>query len=100
MLLRGESLSQGTLVLVKPGKPGFGPVAEFITPGPTVALAAEAEPAAAAVPAHAGATGQAETPPGTIRGGCGPELRQNVVHGSDALDTPEREFKIFFPELV
>jgi nucleoside-diphosphate kinase len=71
-------------------KPFFGPVVDFITSGPAVALVAEGE---RAIEAFRGL-------PGTIRGDYALEVGENIVHGSDSPESAQREIKIFFPELV
>jgi nucleoside-diphosphate kinase len=82
------------------GKPFFGPVVDFITSAPLVALVAEGERAIEAFRGLAGATDPVKAVPGTIRGDYALEVRQNMVHGSDSPESAEREIKIFFPELV
>jgi nucleoside-diphosphate kinase len=82
------------------GKPFFGPVVEFITSGPAVAIVAEGERAIEAFRALAGATDPVKALPGTIRGDYALRAAQNMVHGSDSPESAEREIKIFFPELV
>lgn len=46
-----------------------------------------------------GPTNPAEAPPGTIRGDFGTIMTENLVHGSDANESAEREIGIFFPGL-
>jgi nucleoside-diphosphate kinase len=82
------------------GKPFFGPVVDFITSAPAVALVAEGERAIEAFRALAGATDPVKALPGTIRGDYALEVGRNIVHGSDSPEAAEREIKIFFPELV
>jgi nucleoside-diphosphate kinase len=82
------------------GKPFFVGVVEFITSGPVVALVAEGERAIESFRALAGATDPVKALPGTIRGDYALQPMHNMVHGSDSLESAEREIKIFFPELV
>jgi nucleoside-diphosphate kinase len=82
------------------GKPFFGPVVDFMTSAPLVALVAEGERAIEAFRGLAGATDPVQAPPGTIRGDYALEVGRNMVHGSDSPESAEREIKIFFPELV
>ncbi len=81
-------------------KPFFGSLVEFITSGPLVALVAEGPRAIEAFRSVAGATDPVRATPGTIRGDHALEVQENIVHGSDAPDSAEREIKIFFPDLV
>ena len=46
-----------------------------------------------------GATNPADAAPGTIRGDFGLAIDENVVHGSDSVQSAEREIPIFFPGL-
>jgi nucleoside-diphosphate kinase len=46
-----------------------------------------------------GPTNPAEAPPGTIRGDFGTDVGENLVHGSDAEASAQREIKLFFPTL-
>lgn len=82
------------------GQPYFGPLIEFITSGPLVALVAEGPGAVEAFRSMAGATTPLAAAPGTIRGDHALLVTENVVHGSDSPESAEREIKIFFPELV
>ena len=45
-----------------------------------------------------GATNPADAAPGTIRGDFGLIMDENVIHGSDSVESAEREMKIFFSE--
>ena len=80
-------------------KPFFGELVEFITSGPTLALALEGEGAIATCRKTMGATNPANAEPGTIRGDLGLEVQTNLVHGSDSPDSARREIGLFFPEL-
>jgi nucleoside-diphosphate kinase len=82
------------------GKPFYGPLVEFITSGPLVAMVVEGPRAIEAFRALAGATDPVKAAPGTIRGDYALEVQDNIVHGSDSPDSAEREIKIFFPDLV
>ena len=46
-----------------------------------------------------GATNPREAAPGTIRGDLGILFTENLVHGSDSLESAQREIGIFFPDL-
>jgi nucleoside-diphosphate kinase len=82
------------------GKPFYGPLVEFITSGPLVAMVVEGPRAIEAFRALAGATDPVKAAPGTIRGDYALEVQDNIVHGSDSPDSAEREIKIFFPDVV
>ena len=46
-----------------------------------------------------GATNPRSAAPGTIRGDLGILFTENLVHGSDSLESAQREIGIFFPNL-
>ena len=79
-------------------KPFFGELVDFITSGPTLALVLEGEGAIATCRKTIGATNPAEAAPGTIRGDLALSMPDNLVHGSDAPDTAEREVGIWFAD--
>jgi nucleoside-diphosphate kinase len=81
------------------GKPFFGELVEFITSGPLVAMVLEGHEAVPAARQVIGATNPLEAAPGSIRGDYALEVGQNMVHGSDAPESAEREAKLFFPDL-
>jgi nucleoside-diphosphate kinase len=78
-------------------KPFFGELVEFITSGPTLALVLEGEGAIATVRTTMGATNPAQAAPGTIRGDLALSMPDNLVHGSDAPESAEREIALWFP---
>jgi nucleoside-diphosphate kinase len=80
------------------GKPFFEPLVAFITSGPVVAMVLEGEGAIGGWRAMMGATNPKDATAGTIRGDFATVIDENVVHGSDAPATAEREIAIFFGE--
>ena len=78
------------------GKPFFGELVEFITSGPLVAMVLEGEDAIKAARQVIGATNPLEATTGSIRGDFATQVGQNMVHGSDAVESGQREAKIFF----
>jgi len=85
------------------GKPFFEPLVEFMMSGPIVALVAEGNRVIEGFRKLAGATDPTTAEPGTIRGDLardqGTKVVQNIVHGSDSVESATREISIFFPEL-
>jgi nucleoside-diphosphate kinase len=77
-------------------KPFFGDLLEFITRGPVVAMEWSAESAVAAARNIMGATNPANAAPGSIRGDLATLLTENIVHGSDSVESAERELAIWF----
>lgn len=81
-------------------KPFFPELLEFITSGPVVAIAVQGEKAVSIVRNLMGPTNPREAPPGTIRGDFCSLVTENLVHGSDGLESAEYELGLFFPELL
>ena len=83
------------------GKPFYEPLLEFMSSGPIVALIAEGERVIEGFRSLAGTTDPTVAAPGSIRGDLardqGTRVVQNIVHGSDSVESAEREIKIFFP---
>jgi nucleoside-diphosphate kinase len=81
------------------GKPFFGELVEFITSGPIVAMVLEGDQAITAARQVIGATNPLEASPGSIRGDFAIAVGQNMVHGSDSVESGRREAALFFPDL-
>ncbi len=83
------------------GKPFYDDLVSFIGRSPALVLVVEGpQDTYKVVRTLMGATNPADSPPGTIRGDFGIELTENLVHGSDALESADREIAIFFPDLA
>ena len=83
------------------GKPFYPGLIEFITGGPLVAAVLEGPRAIAAFRQLAGGTDPVEKAvPGSIRGDLGLDAGENLVHGSDSVESAEREIALWFPELA
>ena len=80
------------------GKAFFPSLLDFITSGPVVAAIVEGPRAVAAFRQIAGGTDPVEKAvPGTIRGDFGLETQTNLVHGSDSVESAQREIALWFP---
>jgi len=83
------------------GKPFYAPLVEFMKSGPVLAAVAEGHRVIEGFRALAGATDPTAALPGTIRGDLGRDwglaVQQNLVHGSDSVDSAEREIALWFP---
>jgi len=77
-------------------KPFFPSLSAFISRGPVVAMAWEGQDAVRATRAMLGATDSAQAAPGTIRGDFSLSKEENLVHGSDSLESAAREIALFF----
>ncbi len=78
------------------GKPFYEGLIAYVTSGPVVKMVISGEGAVAKVRSLMGATNPAEAAPGTIRGDFGLIMDENVIHGSDSVESAEREIGIFF----
>jgi nucleoside-diphosphate kinase len=81
------------------GKPFYEELVTFITSGPLVAMVLEGEQAVVAARQVIGATNPVEAAPGSIRGDYAIAVGQNMVHGSDSIESAAREVSLFFPDL-
>lgn len=77
-------------------KPFFGELVDFITSGPVVAMEWSGDDAVVVARTLMGTTNPVEAAPGTIRGDFGLVITNNIVHGSDSVESAKRELGIFF----
>ncbi len=79
-------------------KPFFEDLINYITSTPIIAIVFEGEEAVEVIRKTMGATDPAKAEAGTIRRDFGSDIQRNVVHGSDSIETAEKEIKLFFAE--
>ena len=79
-------------------KPFFENLINYISSTPIVAAVFEGEGAVGVIRKMMGATDPARAAAGTIRGDLGLDMEHNTVHGSDSVETAEKEIKLFFTE--
>jgi len=79
-------------------KPFYESLVSFITACPIVAAVLEGPNAVELVRATMGATDPRKAAPGTIRGDLALNITQNLIHGSDSLESALREIALFFEE--
>jgi len=79
-------------------KPFFGSLLEFITSSPIIAMVVEGRHAVEVVRQTMGQTDSSQAAPGTIRGDLAIDLQNNLVHGSDSLESARREISLFFAQ--
>jgi nucleoside-diphosphate kinase len=77
-------------------RPFFPDLLTFITTGPVVAMEWSGESAVAVARTLMGTTDPKKAEPGTIRGDLGLAVTENIVHGSDSLESASRELSLFF----
>jgi nucleoside-diphosphate kinase len=77
-------------------RPFFGELTDFMSSGPCVVMALEAENAISKWRDLMGATNPADAAEGTLRKEFGTSIGENATHGSDAPDTAAFELGYFF----
>jgi len=80
------------------GKSFYDELLDFIQSGPVAAMVWEGAGVVQSIRLLMGATNPLEALPGTIRGDLSIKMSNNVVHGSDSVESAEREIKLFFKE--
>jgi len=82
------------------GKPFFAPLVEFMGSGPVVAARFAGNGVIEGVRSLMGATNPTAAAPGSIRGDLGRDwgapVQQNLIHGSDSVESAEREIALWF----
>ena len=82
------------------GKPFFEPLVEFMGSGRVVAMRVEGHRVIEGFRSLSGATDPTVAAPGTIRGDLGRDwglkVQQNLVHGSDSVESATRELALWF----
>ena len=80
------------------GKPFYPSLIEYITSGPVVAMVLEGENVVSGARHIMGKTNPDEADVGTIRGDFAQVKEYNIVHGSDSIESAQREIAIYFSE--
>ena len=78
-------------------RPFFGELVDFMTRGPVVVMALEADDAVARYRKLMGATNPAQAEAGTIRKKFAKYIGENACHGSDSVENAKIEVAYFFP---
>jgi nucleoside-diphosphate kinase len=79
-------------------RPFFAGLVDFITSAPVVAMVWEGDGVVASARKMIGATNPLTAEPGTIRGDFGVNIGRNIIHGSDAIETAQREIALWFTD--
>lgn len=83
------------------GKPFYKELIKFITSGPIVAMILQGENAISGVRKFMGKTNPDDAEVGSIRGDFAQVTRYNTIHGSDGVESAEREINLYFtPEEI
>ena len=80
------------------GKGFYPSLVEYMTSGPIIALCVQGHSAVEQMRNLMGATNPVQATPGSIRGDWAQRVDKNCVHGSDSLESAQRELPIFFAE--
>ena len=79
----------------------FPKLMSYMSSGPVVAMVWEGKNVVATGRKMLGATNPLESAPGTIRGDFAIDVGRNICHGSDSVESAEREIDLWFKgELV
>ncbi|KAF6257006.1 nucleoside diphosphate kinase [Scenedesmus sp. NREL 46B-D3] len=78
------------------GKPFFPKLVNFLSSGPVVAMVWEGKQAVKYGRTMIGATNPLASAPGTIRGDFGIDVGRNIIHGSDSVESAQREIALWF----
>jgi nucleoside-diphosphate kinase len=84
---------------VHDGKPFYESLTDFMSSGPIVVMVLEGEDVIKKNREIMGATDPKDALPGTIRNDFAHNVEQNIVHGSDSIDSSEFEISYFFNKL-
>jgi len=95
MVWLSEDLAQ-QLYAPHEGKRFYQGLVDFMTSGPVVAIAVEGESGIQIVRNIIGLLRPEEAVPGSVRGDYSMDVRHNVIHGSDSLESAVRELAVFF----
>ncbi|WP_267384885.1 nucleoside-diphosphate kinase [Cyanobacterium sp. uoEpiScrs1] len=77
-------------------RPFFGSLVEFICSSPVIAMVWQGKGVVASARLIIGATDPLTATPGTIRGDYGMSIERNLIHGSDAIETAQKEISLWF----
>jgi nucleoside-diphosphate kinase len=78
------------------GKGFYPSLIDYITSAPVVVMVLEGKETVKIARKTIGATKPIESSGGTIRGDFGVEVGRNLVHGSDGVESGEKEVALFF----
>jgi nucleoside-diphosphate kinase len=78
------------------GKPFYDELVSFITSGPVFAMVWQGENVVELSRKMMGKTNPKDAEPGTIRGDYSMFVSKNIIHGSDSVESADREISLFF----
>jgi nucleoside-diphosphate kinase len=95
LVMADRSLAERHYAVHK-GKPFYESLLDFLTSGPTVAMALVGREAVAVCRNLMGGTDGAKAAPGTIRGDYALSVQNNLIHGSDSPENAALEIALWF----
>ncbi|KAK9823716.1 hypothetical protein WJX72_004856 [[Myrmecia] bisecta] len=78
------------------GKPFYPGLVNFLSSGAVVAMVWEGKEVIKTGRTFIGATNPLASAPGTIRGDYGIDVGRNIIHGSDSVDSAQKEIALWF----
>ena len=81
-------------------KPFFGGLVDFMLSGPVCGMVWQGKDAVKTGRKMLGETNPLASLPGSVRGDYGIDVGRNVCHGSDSVESAEREIAMWFPNGV
>mgnify|MGYP001802995100 CR=1 FL=1 len=94
-LIASESLLTDHYESLK-DKPFFPKLMKYMNSGPVIAMIWKGDGVVLTARKMLGATNPKDSEPGTIRGDFSIEVGRNVIHGSDSVESAEREIGLWF----
>lgn len=79
-------------------RPFFPGLVKYMSSGPVVAMVWEGLNAVKTGRQMLGATNPADSLPGTIRGDLCIQVGRNIIHGSDAVESANKEIALWFTD--
>lgn len=77
-------------------RPFFPGLIKYMSSGPVVAMVWEGKGVVKTGRVMLGATNPADSAPGTIRGDYCIDVEKNIIHGSDSVDSANKEIGLWF----
>uniref|UniRef100_A0A3P8TRS4 Nucleoside diphosphate kinase n=2 Tax=Amphiprion percula TaxID=161767 RepID=A0A3P8TRS4_AMPPE len=97
MLQASEDLLMQHYVDLK-DRPFFPTLINYMSSGPVVAMVWEGKGVVKTGRVMLGETNPAESKPGTIRGDFCIDVSKNIIHGSDSVDSANKEISLWFKD--
>ncbi|CEM29630.1 unnamed protein product [Vitrella brassicaformis CCMP3155] len=79
-------------------KPFFPKLMDYMSSGPVIAMVWSGKDVVATGRKMLGATNPLDSAPGTIRGDYAIDVGRNIIHGSDSVESAEREIGLWFTD--